>query len=478
MANAFCCCYIARIIVMSDQISPQEDRKKCKVSAKSNSHRSRPSRSSVAYWRDRVFQAKTRQGTQCANYGTTVCFRGRREYFNLHTPNKDAAAERAVKIFRFLGDNGWEKTLLEFKPEKVVNRNNLPKTVGALIESATALSSARLHSKREYAKAFRRIVAEIEGIESKGRYDARSGGNEKWKVRVDSIPLSRITPAKVQSWKNQFLESVGDDAIARRNRVNTFNGLLCNAKALFSKKFLHFLRDQVAVPEPLPFAGITKEKGSSLRYRSKIDAQAILRKAEEELAQDNPEAFKIVLLAGVCGLRRGEIDHLLWDAFDFSDRALHIENSEFHQLKSEDSAGEVDLDDALTAIFRGFFAKAKGPFVIEPPVTSPRKAGSSSYRCEPLWQDVIAWLRKHGVRAQKPIHELRKEIGSLIAAEHGIYAASRYLRHSDIRLTAQYYLDKKQRITPAISANLLAGNIISIQRVEENLPDTPHQATL
>jgi len=135
-------------------------------------------------------------------------------------------------------------------------------------------------------------------------------------------------------------------------------------------------------------------------------------------------------------------DYLLWDAFDFSSREPHIENTEFHQLKSEDSAGVVGLDDNLTAIFRGYCAGAKSEFVIESNGSVKRKAGSGSYRCEPHRKAVIAWLREQGVEAQKPVHELRKEIGSLVASEHGIYAASRYLRHSDIR------------ITPALSSSL------------------------
>jgi integrase len=457
---------------MSVQKSPQENPKNCKVPAKSQEKKARPSRASVAYWRDRVFQGKTKQGALCANYGAMICFRGRREYFNLHTPNKDAAAEKAVKMFRFLGDHGWEATLIKFKPEKVTNPDNLPFTVGALIEAATSLSSARQQSKGEYAKAFRRIVSEIEGIDGKGRYDAKNGGNEKWKKRVDGIPLARITPDKVQSWKNRFLEAGGEDAVARRNRVSTFNGLLSNAKALYSRKFIHFLRERVALPATLPFEGITKEKGPSLRYRSKINAEEIMVKAREELATAYPDAFKIILLAGVCGLRRSEIDYLLWDAFNFTSRELHIENSEFHQLKSEDSAGVLDLDDNLTAIFRGFHAKAKGTFVIESDGATKRKSGSGSYRCEAHWKTVIDWLKKQGVTAQKPVHELRKEIGSLIASEHGIYAASRYLRHSDIRITAQYYLDKKQRITPALSASFsLEKKIVEFAQEQETVAD-------
>ena len=49
--------------------------------------------------------------------------------------------------------------------------------------------------------------------------------------------------------------------------------------------------------------------------------------------------------------------------------------------------------------------------------------------------------------ANKPLHEMRKEIGALVATEHGIYAASRFLRHSDITTTARHYADHKARIS-------------------------------
>ena len=60
-------------------------------------------------------------------------------------------------------------------------------------------------------------------------------------------------------------------------------------------------------------------------------------------------------------------------------------------------------------------------------------------------------LRDNSVTARKPIHEMRKEIGSVIASEQGIFAASRYLRHSDIRITAAIYADQKEKVIPSVS---------------------------
>lgn len=68
---------------------------------------------------------------------------------------------------------------------------------------------------------------------------------------------------------------------------------------------------------------------------------------------------------------------------------------------------------------------------------------------------VLSWLRAQGVEANKPLHTLRKEIGSIIASEHGIFEASRYLRHSDIRITSAIYADKKKIVTPKAFAGLL-----------------------
>ena len=70
----------------------------------------------------------------------------------------------------------------------------------------------------------------------------------------------------------------------------------------------------------------------------------------------------------------------------------------------------------------------------------------STYRCKKTFDGLTAWLRGKGVDARKPLHELRKEFGSVIADEHGIYAASRALRHADIGITTRHYADTKRRV--------------------------------
>jgi hypothetical protein len=54
---------------------------------------------------------------------------------------------------------------------------------------------------------------------------------------------------------------------------------------------------------------------------------------------------------------------------------------------------------------------------------------------------------------------LRKELGALITQEHGIYAASRALRHSNVAITAAHYADKKARTTVSIGGWLSANPV-------------------
>ena len=389
-----------------------------------------------------------------ANYSIQLQNRGRRAWFPLGSPNKKTAAAKASEIYSYVQAQGWDAALERFKPQTQTKLDEI--TVGALIEAANAVSSARSQTLDGYAKAFRLIVSEISKISSAGKFDAYKGGMQKWRAKVDAISLNSITPARILAWKNKRLRIAEADPLAKRRAIVTVNSLMRNAKSLFGKKLLPFIEQSITLPRPLPFEGVSLEKEPSLRYISKIDPFAILAKAKEELAETEPEAFKVMILALVCGLRRAEIDNLLWRAFDFAGSSMRVESSEFHELKSDDSAGKMDLDVDTLALFQDYRArKPKAVFVIESPLKHDKKAKVGRYRCNPVFKSLLAWLRKNGVDGHKPLHTLRKEIGSIIASEHGIFAASRYLRHADIHITSAFYADKKKVITPKAFEGLL-----------------------
>ena len=54
--------------------------------------------------------------------------------------------------------------------------------------------------------------------------------------------------------------------------------------------------------DPLPFSQVAFEPRQSLQYRTNL--QTLIAKARDQLAESDPEAFKVFLLAIMVGLRR------------------------------------------------------------------------------------------------------------------------------------------------------------------------------
>ena len=178
-----------------------------------------------------------------------------------------------------------------------------------------------------------------------------------------------------------------------------------------------------------------------------------------------------MLIALSAGLRRGEIDSLVWRQVDFDRQLVRIEPTDKAGLKTTDSRAEVAIDSRIVAILRGRFAKVKRPeaFVIESDAGGAGDAAwGRRYRADAVFVRLTEWLRANGVEARKPLHELRKELGALVTAEHGIYAASRVLRHSNVATTAAHYTDLKTRPVVEVGAWLDEGaDIIPMPEPEQ-----------
>jgi hypothetical protein len=74
---------------------------------------------------------------------------------------------------------------------------------------------------------------------------------------------------------------------------------------LFASDTVRHLQS-IQLPSPLPFEGVAFESRVSQRYVSAIDIEALIADARTELQPDNPEEFKVFILAAFCGLRRAE----------------------------------------------------------------------------------------------------------------------------------------------------------------------------
>jgi len=439
----------------------------------SESAASRYPKTDSRHWQAKVFKPVfVENGKRCEvkTYSVRMQWQSRRISFPLLSGNIEAAATRAAKIYKSLQTRGWEATLKEFSPTHgKPERASL--TVGEFLVHVEKVAAIRPLTLADYMRAFRRIVADLEGIKedvdhdgkAKSRYNYRSGGGrQSWAEKVHAVQLAKITPARIQQWKIAYAARAGGDPLKEKSARTSANSYLRMAKSLFSKRVLPHL-SHLKLPAILPFDGVELYKEADMRYSSKIDAGELLRAGLEELAMREPEQWKILLLALGAGLRRGEINGLLWRQVDFERGLIRIETTEVFSPKSAKSAGNVEIDAEFVAMLRGYHAIAKSDFVIEAEVAAKPGAKYPHVRAEPVFTALCQWLRSKGVEGLRPIHTMRKEFGSLICQQAGLYAASRALRHADVGITARHYLDQKDRVTVGLGAMLKPENVTEME---------------
>ena len=402
------------------------------------------SKTDQRFWYDRLFKRG-----DSTDWQVQIGFAGEQERFPLKTPNKEAAAARARDIYLSLHSKGWETTRTEFKPwTNQVQKISSP-TVGEFLAAVEKHGGISPITFASYARKFRRLVsavAEIKGDASRYHHGA---GSVKWRENIEVVRLDALTPAAITRWRDDFLSAKRGDALKQHHAQTTAHSILRNSRCLFSarvRRKLTAANVELQWPAPMPFEGVEVGIPPATRYISTIDAAALARAASKELTKKEPELFKIFLLAFGVGLRRAEIDRLTWAQFNWSKDQINVVVTEHGDTKTESSIAAVDVDPAVMKIFQKFKLKAAGEFVIESTVKPRPGVNWHHYRCDCAFKRLNAWLHGHGVNAQKPLHTLRKEFGSMICEQFGIFAASEALRHSDIRLTRANYVDRRGRI--------------------------------
>jgi integrase len=410
------------------------------------------------YWRSRIFRPVNGRGETSPHYSMRLQMQGQRMAFSLGTGNAEAAARRAADVYTDFLTLGVKSALAKHRPQKTADSIT---TVGEWIEAARSGSTVNPATFALYAAALRKIVGDIILVKrNRKRFGPKGGGARAYRRAIGTAPLALLSPEAIQKWRMEYVKRAKTPA-EQRSRMTSCNSTLRQARSLFGKKIIRF----VPLPEPPPFQPVEFFPRQSAKYFSRIDAKALLRQARNELAENNSAAFLVVLIALAAGLRKGEIDTLCWHQIDFERGVIRVEPTDKASLKSADSRGEVPIDASVVELLRGFRTRATGAFVIEggDGVSGPRMWGRN-YRVQSVFDRVTAWLRKRGVTAKKPLHELRKELGALITAEHGIYAASRVLRHADLSTTAAHYTDLKTRPTIPVGEWLTPENVVPMKR--------------
>lgn len=407
------------------------------------------------YWKQRIKQRSytDTQGQKIllSEWQVYIQHLGQREWFQLGTTVQAAAARKAAEIYASLRAQGWDKTREIHKPRAQIIQSP---TVGEFLNAVEATKVIKPKTFALYARKLRKILSDLAGIAgSKDKFKHRGAGAHKWRTRVDGVRVSILTPESVEDWRRTHIAAAGSDAEKRDSAENTANSAIRNARALFAEAILGKVQG-IQLPKPLPFAGVTIANDKNARYVSHIDPPKLIQAAMKDLREKEPEQFKAFLLALFCGLRRNEIDKLLWRSVDLEKGTLRIELNPYFTPKATSSLGEVFLEPEVAAFLKTLKKKARSEFVIESANEPKLDVAYDHYRASLELDGLIAWLRNHGVDTDNPLHTLRKEFGRLMTEAHGIYAASKMLRHSSILVTANYYAADQRRLTIGLGATL------------------------
>ena len=385
------------------------------------------SKLSARYWLDRVFQ----------NHGTGFYFAqiqhaGTRRAVCLQSVDRRDASIAAAKLYADIRLRGWEPALAALDPSRAAGQKEAV-AVGDVCLALAALDM-RPATVSNYSRALRWWSAQIlESKPSRADFGKRS---VEYRAKLDALPLARLNRAACDDVRAKFIAKAGGDVILQRRARVSLKAFLRNAKAAIAAAVKG---GGITIAGSRPFDGFTVSGATATAYRSELDAAKLIRDARSELAKADPEAFRAILLALGAGLRRSEIENLKWRHVDVAACQIRVESHAGWQTKNSSSERSVDVDAGTVAALG---TPADPSDAVVPPMATDA---------------AVRWLRSKGVTAEKPLHSLRKEFGSLVFKAADLLTASRQLGHSSLAVTAEVYVETRTKAAPAIGAMLAGG---------------------
>jgi integrase len=360
-----------------------------------------------------------------------------RRTFSTGKVNRAEAAIAAKGIYEFLQEHGMDAALKQFGENKPAP--GTVTTIGDLIAKVEKNWLGQPRTFQDYATSLRRVVSETKDMP---------------RENADTVRIADIKHGEIAEWQAGYIKRAGKSPATKARAETSSNSILRGCKALFGARLL----ERLELSElPNPFKKIRLPNNRDHRFqKGGVDATKLLEQAVTELADHDVEVFKTIVLALCLGLRRNEIDKCEFSMFNLEAGTLSVDNSEYLHVKSERSRGVVELEPELIPLIRGWQAKATSSFVLESEVQPKPESKYQHYRAQETFARAIAWLRAKGVKSNEPLHFCRKLYGSLICDKHGVYAASRALRHADIQTTTRHYTSRTENVLPGLGGALLS----------------------
>ena len=238
------------------------------------------------------------------------------------------------------------------------------------------------------------------------RMNGLDGMIETWKRHLKDVPVKDITPRRIQTFLNTYVEE---------NRLTpaTRNRHLTMMKAMFNRG-LHW---NLIVENPTHGIPKLRENGSRMRY---LDQDEIRRLLECASVRFRP----ILTVALHTGMRRGEIMKLEWRDVDLRNRVLRVRESKSGKQRI------IPIDDTLHSTLRGLPSRFEKGLVFPSPVTGNR------------WTDFKRQFRNATKKAKIDdfrFHDTRHTFAShLVMAGVDIRTVQELLGHQSLAMTMRY----------------------------------------
>jgi integrase len=394
------------------------------------------------YWYGKIFQQTQANGQADANWSMRLAIGGKRRQLSLDTGNKQTAAERAAAFYSSARDEGWDAAVSAFGTRrKPTPPPPASATVGDVIrvieERGTHL---RQSTKLRIYSALRVISASASGI---AEYDlkATNAAKSARRDRIDRIDLATVTPDLVRRWQRDFIAGADDDLHLACKKRSSDGTLAAFSRAWTAALAPHYADAGLTMPSN-PAKSVRLFRLKTPRYKSDVDAGALVRDAKDQLSGDG---YRTLVLALQFGLRRAEVDRIQWQHVDLVTGQLSVQGTEAGATKTGASERTLDISPGMAAVLAEWKEEAIGDYVVAP-LAALRPKRWSSYRADAAFEEVLRWLRARGWDSAQPLHQLRKEFGSMVSMNFGVFEASEALGHSDVRVTAALYVAAKRAI--------------------------------
>lgn len=235
---------------------------------------------------------------------------------------------------------------------------------------------------------------------------------------IEALPAYCITAELVRRFQSAYLEdAIGNDGQTLESRRIGANSIRAQAFSVLNPELVGMAFPDARTVNPL--------RVEVPRFNYDRSLHLTISEALTELAESNPEAAKVIVLALGAGLRRAEIAAARYAWLTPNPPTITVGPTDTWKGPKSRKRREIPV---TPQVYLFFGQDAPECRIVADPVQAIPTA--------------TAWLRQVGVKDRKPLHYLRKMFGSLVADEVGIAAASVILGHADLKTTMTHYYSR------------------------------------